>query len=423
MRFLQFAAILLFASLASPAQNFRNPSRVFTSTDPSSVVAGDINGDGLPDLLYGYDVFGNASLHPLLQSRGGAFIPAPVIALPATINAKCTLADLNADKKLDLICMGFGVVYTSVQVAVLLGNGDGTFGAPAIVTLPSGSAYSDLLPAAVGDINHDGHLDIILTDPDTNRILPLLGDGAGNLVVSPTVYSGSAALQITLADLNGDGNPDMVAQGIYGSVQIYQGNGDGTFQTPTTFSSSYGVLADLDGDGHLDLVGGTAGVLQVFHGNADGTFAATPMATVDYTDGSGGVNKTGYGSYLGAYACLDLNGDGIPDILARGYDGLTVIMGLPGLHFAKPVHYPVAQNFIGDVVFGSNQLIDLNGDGHQDFVAIGPGGLFITYGQADGTFISGSVYEAGYVVSHATLADLMKTAFLTWSQAETSSYS
>lgn len=87
----------------------------------------------------------------------------------------------------------------------------------------------------------------------------------------------------------------------------------------------------------------------------------------------------------------------ITDIFARGDDGLTVIMGQPGVQFARPVHYPVAQSFYDGDLAGSNQVIDLNGDRHPDFVAIGPGSLFITYGKADGTFISGSVYEAGYL--------------------------
>lgn len=401
MRFLQLAALLLLASCALLAQSFRNPSRVLTPTDPLSVIAGDINGDGHPDLLYGSGLYGNAVLHPLLQG-GGAFIPAPVIALPPTINANCTLADLNADRKLDLICMGFGVINSSMQVAVLLGNGDGTFGMATIVNLPSGGTDSELYPAAVGDLNHDGHPDVVVTDAVNNRIFALLGDGTGKLTLVSVVASSTAAVQAVLADLDGDGNLDLIAQGI----EVYKGHGDGTFGTGITYGGSqFPVLADIDGDGRPDLIGGSHGVLKVFHGNADGSFAPNPVATVDYTDGANVGDETGFGSYIGAYACLDLNGDGIPDILARGDDGLTIIMGLPNLQFAKPVHYPVSQNFLTGVLLGSNQLIDLNGDGHPDLVAIGPGGILITYGQTGGTFGSGSVYEAGYLVSHATVAD------------------
>lgn len=105
------------------------------------------------------------------------------------------------------------------------------------------------------------------------------------------------------------------------------------------------------------------------------------------------------------YACLDLNGDGIPDILAYGNDGLTVILGLPNLQFAKPTHYPVPQA-TGTYSLVQYVLLDMNGDGHPDFVAAGPGGVYIAYGRADGSFVSGDVYESGTTVGpSAAIAD------------------
>ena len=115
--------------------------------------------------------------------------------------------------------------------------------------------------------------------------------------------------------------------------------------------------------------------------------------------------KTGFASYLSAYAYLDLNGDRIPDILARGDDGLTVILGKPGLQFAPPVHYPVAQDFFLDDFFDSNTLVDMDGDGNPDFISAGPNGVYITYGRADGSFASANVYESGTVDFFATVAD------------------
>lgn len=405
MRYIFLVLLLVFGRALAVAQGFHNPQHIPTSTDPVSVMAGDINGDKLSDLIYGTGAYQAAELQLLLARGHGVYTAGVAIVLPPEVSARCILGDLNGDGFADMACAGFGNDSSSMVVAVLLGNGDGTF-QPPVVSHLAGLVAAPLVPVAVGDLNRDGKADLVVTSPQANAIYPLLGDGTGHLIQLAQLYSPGAALRARLVDVNEDGIPDIVADGFTGDdFELFKGHGDGTFdQAVRLVGNRAGVLADVDGDGHLDLVGGGDGVLKIFHGRGDGTFDTSPIVTVDYTNGST-AESPGAGTYVGPYACLDLNGDGIPDIVARGTDGLTVILGLPGLKFAPPVHYPAAQDLLYTGFQYQNLLADLNGDGVSDFVAAGPGGLYLIYGRADGTFVSGAVYESGSALKDATAED------------------
>ena len=399
-RFLSFCLLTLTAATL-PAETFRNPYRIPTPIQPDTVIVGDVNNDGRPDILYGTGEFSASTLHPLIAQSNGTYLPGTDITLPFPIGPRCKLADLNADHNLDLICGSD----TAEEIAVLLGNEDGTFQPAITITLGTATLGTRLTIAAIGDVDNDGHQDIIVTDPLATRDIVLLGDGTGHATVKSLLADGGSPILATLRDLNGDGNLDLITQGETGAdVAVFLGHGDGTFATAVVYPNNFSVvLGDADGDGQVDLIGGGQGHLTILHGNPDGTFAPTPIASVNYSSPS--ASKTGFGSYISAYAYLDLNGDGIPDILARGTDGLTVILGKPGLQFAPPAHYPVAQDFFLDDLFDSNTLVDMDGDGHPDFISAGPNGVYITYGRADGSFASANVYESGTVDLFATVAD------------------
>ena len=397
-------ALLLSVCCVMNAQSFHNPRRIATPVDPDAVYAGDLNGDGVPDLLYGTTSFvgttPTAVLHPLLADGKGNYTPGTDLALPVTVSTRCRLGDLNEDGKLDLVCGGAG---ESSLLVVMLGNGDGTFQAGLPVTLPVQDGGYGIYAAAIADLNHDGHVDVVVTG-GAYQYFVLQGDGTGHLTLGATIEAGGSPALVQVADLNGDGNPDLIATGTLGDdTEVALGHGDGTFAAPVRYVGNSGtVLADVDGDGHVDLIGGGDGVLKIFHGNADGSFGTTPIAMVDYTDGT--YNGTGLGVYEAPLACLDLNGDGIPDIVATGKDGLTVLLGQPGLKFATPVSYTVGATSSAD--FPTNlSLVDLNGDGHVDLLSRGPNGVYISNGLPNGTFATADVYLSGRFVSMATVAD------------------
>jgi hypothetical protein len=298
----------------------------------TSVAVGDLNGDGVPDLVVanscqyggeqcGYFTAGQVSV--LLGNGDGTFQPAVTYSSGGDDANSVAVGDLNGDGYPDLVVVNFD----SSSIGVLLGNGDGTFQAP--VTYPQGSTYP--VSVAIGDLNGDGKLDVVASTyfqigGQDGGVIVLLGNGDGTLQAAVSYSSGGYYPGgVALGDLNGDGHLDVAVANSYGStghgaVGVLLGNGDGTFQAP--FSYSWGgqqanavTIGDVNGDGHTDLVVAVAcvkdhygycygaGVVSILLGNGDGTFQ-TPA--VDYPSG---------GFVAGSVAVADLNGDGRPDIV------------------------------------------------------------------------------------------------------------
>jgi N-acetylneuraminic acid mutarotase len=401
--------VSFFPAVHLNAQTFRNPERIPTTQDPISVFTVDVNGDGVPDLLY--ETQGKSTTPSTMsiffgQSSGG-YIAGPTLTLPQNVLG-CRPLDANRDGKTDLSCLNLIDEY-DVEIATFLGNGDGTFQAP-IYSAPMQSQVGNnaffgwiFTPA---DVNSDGIPDLLVGDLYDEWIFVLLGDGTGRYTVKSILggypasdvwnFSADAATGITVADLNGDGKPDLAFSN--GPI-VALGNGDGTFQTPNTFGGGAYfscVFHDMDGDGHPDAVCGnllTGSELAILHGNADGSFNTTPIFTRTYLNADVPL----------PVALLDLNGDGILDIVATSSDGLEVLLGEPGLQFADPVHYVVGYSASNGEQ--SSQLTDMNHDGHVDVVAAGPNGIYISYGNANGTFNTAPAYEVAQVLGHVAVAD------------------
>ncbi len=247
----------------------------------TSVAPSDVNRDGKIDLVVADsgDTNNNDSGANVFLGRGdGTF--APGIRYPAGVRPFfISVADLNADGKVDLVAanIGFGPLAGSA-VSVLLGNGDGTFMAPA--SYPT-STRADMV--AVGDLNGDGR-------PDIAAALPAPEGGKGSVVVlinagngafaAPVSYDPGANLNyspnaIALGDLNGDCLPELVVDngvGLMGTVTVLVNKGNGTFGDPVSFPAGLGprsiALGDLNDDNRTDIVvanytGGSVGTVTV----------------------------------------------------------------------------------------------------------------------------------------------------------------
>ena len=265
---------------------------------PYRAVTGDWNGDGRSDLAVTLD----GGVAVLLANGDGTFRPRveyPVGSGPAGI----TTADVNHDGVLDLL-----VANPSIDaLTVLLGRGDGSFGAP--VNTRVGHTQQGVL--ATADFNRDGNIDVAIARyayPGFISILLGNGDGTfGHQRDIPTT-PGDDPGSIAVGDLNSDGKPDLVVCNYQGStIMTLLGLGDGTFSKTPTISYVIGpvALADLDGDGRTDLIDTAGAVVEVRQGKGDGTFQPA----------------IGYGVFRGvvSMAVTDLDGDCQPDIAALGW--------------------------------------------------------------------------------------------------------
>jgi hypothetical protein len=415
-----YCLLVLCSTSTLRAETFRNPYRISTPTDPSSIAAGDLNGDGIADIIWIDSYNSPGTVKVFLSQHGGGYLPGPdILSGSSTVRPNiCVVTDVNHDAHLDLVCSG-GVT-TQAYVWVFLGHGDGTFEPPLTTTISTQGVGNYVAQGVIapGDLNGDGLQDILYGDEANNIFLVMLSDGKGGFQnPKPLGFSFINGGLPAAADVNGDGIADLL--GAIGP-QVALGKGDGTFSSPTNYEQPFDFLAtcvfhDMDGDGHLDAVCGyaessngdiTGGTdLIILHGNTDGSFKPTPIAQQVYGDHANEFD--GVGTFETPVAIADLNGDGIPDILATAGDGLTVLMGGPGLSFGAPRHYAQAVVGVGLGLSAryQSQILDVNGDGIPDVVNAGPHGIYISYGQADGTFGSAPAYEATGVIGYATVAD------------------
>jgi hypothetical protein len=312
-----------------------------TLSDPNWVVAADVNDDGIADAI----VATSKGVSVLLGTGSGTFRAAKQYTIASEGGVRSVaVADVNRDGKADLV-VSFDCTLTTphcregAAAGVLLGNGDGTFGA--VQAYPSGGTSP--VSVAVADLNRDGILDLVVDIANTERnrgaFGVLLGKGDGTFQAAQTYdVGGVSGGSIIVADVNGDGIPDVIAanncaQGGYcnvTNVAVSLGNGDGTFQAPKKYApggwmANQVLVADVNRDGVLDLVaanicesstvcdGSEVGVL---FGKGDGTFA---LSGIRYKPGSS------YAASI-SIAAGDVNGDGVPDLFVLNGDGVGVLL-------------------------------------------------------------------------------------------------
>jgi hypothetical protein len=256
------------------------------------IAVADFNGDGIPDAVLGNLASENVTI--FIGRGDGVFKPTTTYNIDGVLYI--VAADVNGDHKVDLL------MATGSSVAVLLGRGDGTFTTPATF-----GAGNDVYALAVADLNGDGIPDIATASNSTGAVSVLLGNGDGTFR-APVIFPSNAdsLWGIAVADFNGDGKPDIAVSGFVGGVML--GNGDGSFQ-PVVGQIYGGAMAvgDLNGDGKLDVLLGAGpgdSGLGIFLGNGDGTF----------------TNGPSYNERAVQLALADVNNDGNLDVVFTGID-------------------------------------------------------------------------------------------------------
>ena len=354
--------------------------RDITGVAGGNAILTDFNGDGLTDIVIGT---GNAAVmagefiavYP--GASNGGFVAAPETLVPGFVSggpAAMTAGDLGGDGIAD-IALAF-----ANSLAVLKGNGDGALTAGFTAPLANTPVQ-----VSIADLNGDGKPDVAVLEQGPGSAVEVFpGQGNGTLAGPiPTVLP-AAATNLAVGDFNGDGKPDLALL-TSNRLQILPGNGDGTFGTPvaTRLNSTGAWLAvgDFNGDGKLDVAianpstpGNMDGTVAVLLGHGDGTFGPAQSVPISYGAGIGPFFVT----------TADLNGDGKLDLVAlTGVSGtysggVAVLAGNGDGTFQTPLIYPVP------LAFGTSTIAaaDLNGDKIADLIL--PGGYLL--GQGDGTF-------------------------------------
>ena len=296
----------LKAYLSTGAGAFAAPTLTPVGDDPLYLASADLNGDHLPDVVSASYVDGTLSVFFNKTGAPGSFAAPVTLMSPGA--SQVAIGDMNGDGLPDLVSADF-------NVSLFLQTSPGTFAMP--VSLYSGGANW----VAVGDLNGDGFPDIALTDAVGVKVLMHTGAAGSVTYAAPvSVFTQSlnpgiqGANLIAIADVNGDGLNDLIITdpGPVGSppnvnILLQNANAPGTFLSPVTYELPGDsvpqsiVVADVNADGHPDIVIGGSTAVSVFLQDASspGTF----LAASNYS--ATNANEV---------AVADVNGDGLMDI-------------------------------------------------------------------------------------------------------------
>ncbi len=366
--------------------------------DASNLLAEDMDGDGIRDLVVGGSTYYGSSGGAVSVLRGledGTFAP-PIEYDTLSNYSDVAAADVDGDGVIDLITAN-----NEYGIWVLRNRGDGTF--------PGRASYpisDEVLSVLTADVDGDGAEDVIsisysyasyggYVSITPNRGNGVLGSSVDYKLGVDYPYS------VAAADVNGDGTPDLVVVTSNGS-SVLLNKGNGTFETPVNYSTGSGqavTLADMDGDGDTDIVVSSYSRVSVLRNLGDGTFGS---AESYFTSGN-------YGSAL---ALADIDGDGATDVITAGSSGSTnttavwVARNRGDGTFETPVQYQMAGMNADRVRSG-----DLDGDGDTDLVTISYSSsgfriLSVLRNEGSGTFSGPTAYVVGNDATDLLLSDI-----------------
>ena len=430
----------ILALVSSDAANiqfgFTQGAAYPTGSAPDGLAVGDLNGDGVVDIVTA-DA-GSDSMSVLLGNKDGTYQPRKVFKTgqnPSSI----ALADLDDDGNLDAIITN----NDDNTVTIWWGDGKGGFATSTLLSTGSGPHR-----IATGDIDGDGNLDIAIVNWTGTSATLFFGDGKRHFT-SATLGSWGAPDSIALGDLTGDGKLDVVIGGERETVYVNQGGRQfkqtGNFQPG--FHSDTVVIADINSDGHADVISASQhdSVMNILYGNGDGTLDDNVNDIVTYGLSGGATDLILY----------DVNGDGVKDaiisyggssaisviigtsdghflarsdsVIAAGVDHIAtaqlnnsgdvdlvgistasstavLFFGNPGVALGSPVLYPVGNSPTG-ITAG-----DLNGDGNPDLVTVNTvdNTVSVLLGSTNGNYGSRTDASVGTSPRRVKLADFDK---------------
>ncbi|MDR3389013.1 MAG: FG-GAP-like repeat-containing protein [Rudaea sp.] len=358
------------AATFAPLQTFA------TGTNPTSVVAADVDGDGKPDLIVLNAIDGTAWVMTNTTIPGAAAsFAAPQIFATGAFPRSATVADVNGDGKPDLIVANF----EGNSLSVLLNN-------TADITAETGFAAQQAFTAgdhpfasAAVDINGDGKPDLVVANENDNTISVLLnttapGATATSFAAQQVFAAGQAPVSVAAIDVNGDGKTDLaVANFNAGTISVLlntttPGSTTPSFAAQLAFPSGFGpvavTVADINGDGRSDLIVGNFSARTVsvlLNTTAPGATTPSFAAAQSFATGTNPFSVT----------AADINGDGKPDLVVANENDNTVSVLLNTTVAGAATPSFAAQQ---TVATGANPFsvtaADINGDGRPDLVVV-----------------------------------------------------
>jgi hypothetical protein len=413
------AALAVAAAVASPAMAMRSLPRVGGLVSPTHPLSDHWYSNASPTFVWADPVTSPSFAFSIDQLSSGD--PGTDVSAGSTVTPDSTLfdpeaaftlgagpspngqavatGDLNGDGVPDLVV----AANYADTISVLDGAADGSLAAPVSYAMPTSSdlpdelGYYGPLGVTIADVNHDGWPDVVVDlDTYSGLVAVVLNNGDGTLGPWHTYETGGAyPSSVTVADVNGDGDPDLIAVNSFqwsSTVGVLLGNGDGTFQDadqPTTFSTDWNpsavAVADVNGDGHPDIVtanngfeGSTGnGSLTVLLGDGVGGFAAHVDAPLS--------------ARASSLALADLNGDGKLDAVV-GEDGqVSVLLGNGDGTWQAPRDASVGSGAVTGLA-----VADFDRDGKADVAASLVGGAYLLSGGGDGSLADPVTVAGGY---------------------------
>ena len=294
-----------------------------TTTTLSQITTGDLNNDGIPDVI---GINSNKGTLSVLLGNGFGFNSATTIPLVGTPTA-ITVGDVNGDGNKDLTIIHSG---NNAGYGVLLGNAQGTF-----VTSKQYQVGANPTSTLVTDLNNDGTPDVIVANSGSNTVSVLLNIGNGTYGTKTDYIVGNNPSSVVVGDINSDGVPDLITTNSGdNTVSVLLGITPGTFKTKIDYAvginPSSVVVGDINSDGNSDLIVALSTTVSVLLNNGNGTYSP----------------KTDYslGGPIKSVQLQDLNNDGQPDLVVAvgsgyGDDVIDVLLNPGSGNFSTPTNY------------------------------------------------------------------------------------
>ena len=348
----------------------------------TDMASADLDGDGQTDLLLATE----GGIVALLSNGDGTFVQEPPFG---SLTGSLAIGDFDHDGKPDVALAR----YTSNEIDVHLGNGNGTFGGAVSF------ARSKPLAIAAADFNADNFSDLAILSPDNDAVWIAQGGSGGALALSWTFGNLVGLQALAVGDLNDDGKPDVVVTYDSGKhIAAFLGKGDGSFSSAVTSAGTVATrmeIADVNGDGLGDLIVGGATFVIIRIGSGDGSFA----------------EPVGYAStYLSPFDVTDLDDDGKADIVVATGSSQGVLQTFRNsrceVRRVGVIRQPASCD-VPEEVFATQPIVEVLDDG-QNVIACDTG--TVTASIVPGTGSSGAALQGTTAVNAvagvATFTDL-----------------